>query len=109
MVMDENYFYKDALLETKSLHEEPSKKEQNYFEEPSKEQILKDFPTCLKETLRVVLCIVAQKKIASKFNIFTGKKHRDWYVLSPKVANTEKLRQLKKITTWPCRHIKEEV
>ena len=32
------------------------------FEEPTKDKISKDFPTCSKENLRVALSIVAQKK-----------------------------------------------
>ena len=38
------------------------------FEEPTKDEILKDSPTCSKENLLVVLSVRAQKKKKTQFN-----------------------------------------
>ena len=72
------------------------------FEEPSKDEILKDSPTCSKEILRVVLSIIAQKKwklnsIDIKAAVLQGENFdREIYVLPPKEDNTNKIWLLKK-------------
>ena len=74
------------------------------FEEPSKDEILKDSPTCSKETLRVLLSIIAQKKwklnsIDIKAAFLQGENFdREIYISPPKEANTNKIWLLKKCT-----------
>ena len=73
------------------------------FEKPSKDEILKDSSTCSKETLRVVLSIIAQKKwklnsIDIKAALLQGENFdREIYVLPPKEANTNKIWLLKSV------------
>ena len=70
------------------------------FEEPSKDEFLKDSPTCSKETLRVVLFIGAQNKwrlnsIDIKTAFLQGENiDRELYILPPKEANTDKIWRL---------------
>ena len=72
------------------------------FEEPSKDEILKDSLTCSKETLRVVLFVGAQKKwhlnsIDVKTAFLQGENiDRELYILPPKEANTGKIWRLNK-------------
>ena len=71
------------------------------FEEPTKDEILKDFLTCSKENLGVVLNVIAHKKwnvnsMDIKTAFLQGENiDRDIYVLPPKEANTDKIRLLK--------------
>ena len=74
------------------------------FEEPTKDGILKNSPTCSKENLRVVLVVIAQKKlklnsIDIKAAFLQGENiDRELYVLPPKEANTDKIWLLKTCT-----------
>ena len=73
------------------------------FEEPTKDEILRDSPTCSKENLYVVLSIIVQKKWKlNSIDIQTAflqeeNIDRELYLLPPKEeANTDKIWLLKK-------------
>ena len=77
------------------------------FEEPAKDEILKDSPTCSKENLLVVLSVIAQGKwklnsIDIKATFLQGENIDSLYVLRPKEANTDKIWLLKKVYIQTC-------